>query len=176
MKIDILMKASLATFLAFALVFSSAGCSDSDDDNDESSIPAANESAPASDGESAPAPAPSSTPEATDGGSSPAPQAQHVNVDGDWFGTRSNNSGSTSIQIRFSQNDSILTGAYQDTSGFAGPLAGTIDGDDIVVAISLTQGAPGETWTFSGAANAAGTQLNGQMNRGGGSDNVSATR
>lgn len=100
----------------------------------------------------------------------------NVNVDGVWNGTRSSDAGSTQIQFAFDQNGGVLSGQYHDTSGYAGNLAGTITGDDIQFAVVLTGTHAGATWTFTGAVNAAGTQLQGHMNTGSGSDNITATK
>lgn len=103
-------------------------------------------------------------------------QPTHVNVQGTWNGTRSSDAGSTTMQIVFTQNNDALQGGYQDTSGYAGNFTGNINGDDIEFTLVLTQGAPGEIWTFNGAANATGTQLEGTMHTPVGDNNISATK
>ena len=110
----------------------------------------------------------------SDGGGTPG--ATHVNVDGNWSGTRSSEAGSAQIQIHFDQNGGVLTGSYQDTSGYAGNVAGTIDGDDIEFVLTLVGESDGDTWTFQGTANAAGTELNGRMSSHAGTDDVVASR
>lgn len=138
----------LTAFLAVGLASFAVGCGSSDDDDDSSP------SDPAGD----------------------APVVEHVDVAGVWAGTRSSGGSSTSIQFSFNQSGGDLQGSYQDTSGFAGNLGGTINGDDIVLTITLTAGSPGDTWAFSGAVNAAGTSLNGTMSTEAGSDTVQATK
>ncbi len=99
-----------------------------------------------------------------------------MDVAGDWTGTRSSDAGSTEITIRFQQQANALRGSYQDRSGFAGTIVGQINGDDITFTLTLTQGSPGDTWTFSGAANATGTALNGTMRSEAGDDRIVATK
>ena len=99
-----------------------------------------------------------------------------VDIAGVWNGTRSSDAGSTQLQFFFEQTGDALSGDYHDTSGYEGHFTGTIDGDDIQLTLVLTAGAPGATWTFTGAANASGNHIVGHMNVGGGSDDVDATR
>jgi hypothetical protein len=110
------------------------------------------------------------------GGAAPAAVAADVDIAGVWNGTRSSGGGSAQLQFFFVQNNGVLSGQYQDTSGFEGNLTGEIDGDDIQFVVALTAGAPGASWIFTGAANAAGTQLQGKMNTGGGLENIQASR
>ena len=79
------------------------------------------------------------------------------------------------MQFFFEQTGNVLSGDYHDTSGYEGHMAGTIDGDDIQLVLVLTAGAPGATWTFTGAVNAAGNHIIGHMNTGMGTDDIDAT-
>ncbi len=156
----------LVAMLAMGLT---AGCSDSDDDDGEAAAAGATGGGTTGGGTAGGG--------ATGGGTAAdAAVVEHVNVAGNWNGTRSSGGGSTTIQIRFEQQGGTLRGSYQDTSGFAGTLRGTIDGDDIQFTLTLTQGAPGDTWTFTGAANATGTALNGNMRSEAGTDRIVATK
>ena len=106
-----------------------------------------------------------------------AAEEDNVDIAGVWNGTRSSDAGSTSLQFFFEQAaNGNLTGDYHDTSGFEGTIQGEISGDDIQFHVHLTAGAPGDTWTFTGAANAAGTQMTGNMNVGGAVHNIQAHR
>ncbi|HAL92218.1 MAG TPA: hypothetical protein DCM68_04245 [Verrucomicrobia bacterium] len=137
----------LAMLVAVASAWMLAACGGGDDDGD-AETEAVEEAGAEADGE------------AEVGGAD-------VDIAGVWDGTRSSDEGSTQLQFSFDQTaDGTLSGAYHDTSGFEGVLAGFIDGDDIEFAVALTSGAPGSTWTFTGAVNATGTQLNGQMDIG----------
>ena len=98
-----------------------------------------------------------------------------VNIAGVWNGTRSSDGGSAQLQFFFEQTGDVLSGDYHDTSGYEGHMAGTIDGDDIQLVLVLTAGAPGATWTFTGAVNAAGNHIIGHMNTGMGTDDIDAT-
>jgi len=152
----------LAALLLVGLVSLSTGCGSSDDDSSDAA--AADTGSTGGTG-SAPA-------------ADPADSAvvEHVNIEGVWNGTRSSAGGSTSIQFSFNQSGGDIQGAYSDTSGYAGTLGGTINGDDIVFTLTLTAGSPGDTWAFSGAANATGTSLNGTMTTEAGTENIQATK
>lgn len=144
------------------------GCSDDDDDDDD--VPAAAEAAGGG--------AEDAADDAADaGGDAADPVAgDNVNVVGVWNGTRTGDGGSTQMQISFQQQVNALRGSYQDGSGYAGTLRGTIAGDDIQFTLTLTQGSPGDTWTFTGAVNATGTALNGNMRSEAGTDRIVATK
>ncbi len=102
--------------------------------------------------------------------------AADVDSAGVWDGGRYGDGGSSQLQFFFEQNNGVLTGSYQDTSGYRGNLAGEIDGDDIQFVVVLTAINPGDTWTFTGTANATGTQLVGRMNTGAENEDVQASR
>lgn len=156
----------LVLLLAVASTWVLTGCKDDDDED----APAAGAAGPAG---SAGAPGAAG---ADGAGAAPAAVVADVDIAGVWNGTRSSAGGSAQLQFFFVQNNGVLSGQYQDTSGFKGNLTGEIDGDDIQFVVALTAGAPGATWTFTGAANATGTQLSGKMNTGAGLDNIQASR
>ena len=167
MKANQWAKWLLVLLLAVASAWVLSACSGDDDDDATPAAGAAG--ADGADGADGAAGAPGA-----DGADAATPS--NVDVAGVWNGTRSSDAGSTQIQFYFEQNGGVLSGEYHDTSGYAGNVAGTINGDDIQLAIVLTAGSPGATWTFTGAANAAGTQLQGHMNTGSASDDISATK
>jgi hypothetical protein len=161
----------LVLLLAVASTWMLTGCKDDDDED----APAAGAAGPAgSTGATGAAGAPGAP--GAGAGAAPAAVAADVDIAGVWNGTRSSAGGSAPLQFFFVQNNGVLSGQYQDTSGFKGNLTGEIDGDDIQFVVALTAGTPGATWTFTGAANATGTQLTGKMNTGAGLDNIQASR
>jgi hypothetical protein len=160
----------LVAMLAMGLT---AGCSDSDDDDGEAAAAGATGGGTTGGGTAGGG----ATADGGTAGDAADPVAgNNVNVVGTWNGTRSSDGGSTTIQIRFEQQVNALRGSYQDGSGYAGTLRGTIAGDDIQFTLTLTQGAPGDTWTFTGAVNATGTSLNGNMRSEAGTDRIQATK
>lgn len=99
-----------------------------------------------------------------DGGVTNAPPAVvNAQVAGVWHGTRSNNNGSSACTLTLTQSGGSLGGNYTDNSLFAGPVSGSINGDDIDIVVTMS-GTPvphaeGETWTIKGAVNAAETKI-----------------
>ena len=155
----------LTALLAIGLASLAAGCGGSDDDSSSSDPAAAGTGGTGG----TPAADPAADPAAE------VPVVEHVNIAGVWNGTRSNANGSTAMQFSFNQSGGDLQGGYHD-SGFEGNGGGTINGDDISMSYTMSTGAPGETWTFSGAVNAAGTSMNGTMTTPSGSHTIQATK
>lgn len=156
----------LVVLMAVATAWMLAGCDDGGDDSDDAG------GAAATDGGSTGG---TSDDGGSTGGATNAAPAS-VDVAGVWNGTRSSDGGAAQLQFFFEQTGDVLSGDYHDTSGYEGHMAGTIDGDDIQLVLVLTAGAPGATWTFTGAVNASGNHIVGHMDVGGGSDDIDATR
>jgi hypothetical protein len=95
------------------------------------------------------------------------PVVVNAHVAGVWHGARHNTNGSATATLTLTQSGGSLGGNYSDSSLFAGPVSGSINGDkiDIVVTMTATP-APhptGETWTIKGSVNDAEDQINATM-------------
>ena len=156
----------LVVLMAVATAWMLAGCGGDDDDSSDDGGAAATDGGgtggTGDDGGS------------TGGATNAAPAS--VDIAGVWNGTRSSDGGAAQLQFFFEQTGDVLSGDYHDTSGYEGHMAGTIDGDDIQLVLVLTAGAPGATWTFTGAVNASGNHIVGHMATGSQSDDIDATR
>jgi len=88
------------------------------------------------------------------GGPASADEGTQLIVQGKWNWVLSNNVGSTTGTVDFTQSSNVLTGVLTDNSG-AYPLNGTLDGGDVKFIVSIGGG----TLTFTGAVNKEGTTI-----------------